>query len=235
MTSPLKPSGVPGISNLIDRIRGSQPQVETPPEAVEPVQPAGQTFLVVGLGNPGADFAGNRHNIGFMVLDRLAARLDVRFARMQSRALTADARHAGHRLILVKPQTYMNESGQAVASLQRFYKVPLGNLIVCFDDMDLPLGRIRIRPKGGSSGQNGMKSIISRLGNSQSFPRIRLGVGRPPGRMPTEAFLLQDFSKEEKQILDGFVDEAVEALLTYVTEGLDLAMNRYNGDSLTND
>jgi PTH1 family peptidyl-tRNA hydrolase len=166
-----------------------------------------------------------------MVADRLAEILDVRFARMQSRALVADTRHAGHRVILVKPQTFMNESGQAVAALQKFYKVPLEDMIVAFDEMDLPLGQIRIRPKGGSSGHNGMKSIIRRLGGNQAFPRIRLGIGRPPGRMPPPAYLLQDFSRDEREtILPGLLDEGARALLAFVTEGLVPAMNRYNGE-----
>lgn len=235
MTADPKLPPVPGITSLIDKVRSSQPQAETPPQPEKAPAAAGQTFLLIGLGNPGKEYAGNRHNIGFMVMDHLAARLDVRFARMQSRALTADARHQGHRLILVKPQTYMNESGQAVAALQKFYKAPLSNLIVCFDDMDLPLGRIRIRPKGGSSGQKGMKSIIQRLGNNQGFPRLRMGVGRPPGRTPPEAYLLQDFSKDEKMILNGFLNEASDALLAFVTLGLDAAMNQYNTGAGDND
>jgi PTH1 family peptidyl-tRNA hydrolase len=216
---------------LIDRIRRSQP-AEKQGEA--PKKEAGEerrTFLIVGLGNPGAEHARNRHNIGFMVADRLTELLDVRFARMQFRALVADARHEGRRVILVKPQTFMNESGQSVAALQKFYKVPLEDMMVAFDEMDLPLGLIRIRPKGGSSGHNGMKSIINRLGGSQGFPRIRLGIGRPPGRMPPEAYLLQDFSKDDRQtIVPGFLDEAAQAVLTFVTDGLEQAMNRYNGE-----
>ena len=223
-----KTPGIPGLSSLIDLVRGSQPGPAPAPESTEAPGVVEQTYLVVGLGNPDPENAGNRHNIGFMFVDRLAARFDVRFARMQNRALVADARYEGQKLILAKPQTYMNESGQAVAALQRFYKIPLRNLVVAFDDMDLPLGTIRVRPKGGSSGQKGMKSIIQRLGNSQGFPRIRLGIGRPPGRMPPPAYLLQDFSKDEKEILDGFLDEAVDAVLTYVTQDLNAAMNRYN-------
>lgn len=219
---------IPGLTNLIDLVRESQPESARAPEQAEPHERAEQTYLIVGLGNPGREHDGNRHNIGFMFVDRLAARFGVRFARMQFRALIADTRYQGQKLILAKPQTYMNESGQAVAALQRFYKIPLRNLIVGFDDMDLPLGVIRMRPKGGSSGQKGMKSIIRRLSNNQAFPRIRLGVGRPPGRMPPPAYLLQDFSSEEREILDGFLDEAVDAVLTFVTQDLNAAMNRYN-------
>ncbi|HUF37971.1 MAG TPA: aminoacyl-tRNA hydrolase [Anaerolineales bacterium] len=219
------------IGNLIDRVRRSQPE-EAPKDArPEPEAEAHPSFLVVGLGNPGPEHARNRHNIGFMLADQLAERLDVRFSRMQSRALVADARHGGRRVILVKPQTYMNESGQSVAALQRFYKIPLEDMLVAFDEMDLPLGLIRIRPKGGSSGHNGMKSIIRRLGGAQGFPRIRLGIGRPPGRMPPPAYLLQDFSKDDREtILPGFLDQASDAVLAFVTDGLDHAMNRFNGE-----
>lgn len=234
MMSEKKP-GFPGISGLIDRIRDSQPQRDAPPEPVERLEKEQKTFLVVGLGNPGKEYASNRHNIGFMFVDRLAERLDVRFARMQARALIADTRYRGHRLILVKPQTYMNESGQSVSSLQKFFKIPLGQVIVAFDDMDLPLGKIRIRPKGGSSGQNGMKSIIRRFSNNQNFPRIRLGIGRPPGRMPPPAYLLQDFSKDELTVVKGLLEEAVEAALTFVTEGIDMAMNRFNTGTVDDD
>ncbi len=230
-----KKSGIPGLSNLINMVRGSQPQEEIEsPESHEPLVTT-KTFLIVGLGNPGQEYAHNRHNIGFMVLDRLAARLGVRFSKMQARALVADTRYDSHRLILVKPQTYMNESGQSVAALQKFYKIPLKQVLVIFDDMDLPMGKIRIRPKGGSSGQNGMKSIIQRLSNNQGFPRIRLGIDRPPGHMHPPDYLLQDFSKEQREILDGLVDETASAVLTFVSEGLDAAMNRFNSGNGTND
>ena len=232
--SPEKKTGIPGLSNLINQVRGSQPLEDEAPTFVETVETA-KTFLVVGLGNPGREYAGNRHNIGFMVVDRLAARLDVRFSKMQARALVADTRYGNHRVILVKPQTYMNESGQSVAALQKFYKTPLSQVIVIFDDMDLPMGKVRIRPKGGSSGQNGMKSIIQRLSNNQSFPRIRLGIDRPPGHMHPPDYLLQDFSKEQREILDGLLDETVNAVLTFVTDGLDAAMNRYNSSEGKND
>lgn len=232
--SPEKKTGIPGLSNLINQVRGSQPHEDEEAPVEESIETA-KTFLVVGLGNPGKEYAGNRHNIGFMVVDHLAVRLDVRFSKMQARALVADTRYGNHRLILVKPQTYMNESGQSVAALQKFYKIPLKQVIVIFDDMDLPMGKIRIRPKGGSSGQNGMKSIIQRLSNNQGFPRIRLGIDRPPGHMHPPDYLLQDFSKEQREILGGLLDETAEAVLTYVSEGLDAAMNRFNVSEGKND
>ena len=233
--SPDKKTGIPGLANLINQVRGSQPQEEKDIPVQEEAAEISKSFLVVGLGNPGKEYAGNRHNIGFMVLDHLATRLDVRFSKMQARALVADTRYGNHRLILVKPQTYMNESGQSVAALQKFYKMPLKQVIVIFDDMDLPMGKIRIRPKGGSSGQNGMKSIISRLSNNQGFPRIRLGIDRPPGHMNPPDYLLQDFSREQREILPGLVDETASAVLMFISDGLDAAMNKYNSNEGKND
>ncbi len=217
------------LGQILQRIRG-EPQERTGTlEQPAPAEETDQTFLIVGLGNPGREYVNNRHNIGFMVLDRLAETLGLTFSRAQHRALVSDARHAGHRLILAKPQTYMNESGQAVAALVQFYKIPLGNLLVVFDDMDLPYGTIRIRKEGGSGGQKGMKSIIQRLGNRQDFPRIRVGIGRPPGRIPPPKYLLQDFSYEQQAELGPVLDIAEAAVFAFVTDGVDRAMNRYNG------
>lgn len=185
-------------------------------------------YLITGLGNPGREYRFNRHNVGFMLLDKLAEHLEVSFSRLESKALVTKTNYSNARLILVKPQTYMNNSGQAVGSLLRFYKVPLENLFVVYDDVDLPLGTIRIRSGGGSAGQKGMKSIIERLG-SQDFPRIRIGVGRPPGRMSAADYVLQDFSSDEKTLISETLDRGVEATLMFVREGLETAMNRYNG------
>lgn len=185
-------------------------------------------YLVVGLGNPGREYAANRHNIGFMLIDRLAERLGVRFSRLESKALVTKGEYLGRRMILAKPQTFMNLSGQAVGSLVRFYKVPLENLLVVYDDVDLDLGTIRIRPAGGSAGQKGMASTLERLG-TQEFPRMRLGIGRPPGRMEAAAYVLQDFSRADLEMLEPTLDRAADAVLLFVTEGLNAAMNKYNG------
>lgn len=184
-------------------------------------------FLIVGLGNPGRQYQDNRHNIGFRVIDRLAQRLEVSFSRVMFRALTTDTRVQSIRVILAKPQTYMNESGQSVGSLVRFYKIPLENLLVIHDDVDLPFDSLRMRPKGGSAGQKGMASIIERLG-TQEFPRLRVGVGRPPGRMLAAAYVLQDFDRAEAEILPQVLDRAAEAGLVFITEGLESAMNKFN-------
>lgn len=187
-----------------------------------------ETFLIVGLGNPGREYRETRHNVGFMLLDRLSARLNTRFTRMQSKALVASANFQERKIILAKPQTFMNLSGQSVQGLLRFYKLPLGNLLIAHDDLDLPLGTIRIRPDGRSAGQKGMTSTIDRLGTDE-FPRLRLGIGRPPGQMQAPNYVLQDFSEIEIPVVTETLNRAVEAGLTWVTEGLDAAMNKYNG------
>jgi len=188
------------------------------------------TFLIVGLGNPGREYRETRHNVGFMLLDRLAVKLDARFSRLQSRALVATALADGHKVILAKPQTFMNLSGQSVQGLVRFYKLPLPSLLVVHDDIDLPLGSIRIRPDGGSAGQKGVASIIERLGIDK-FARLRLGIGRPPGQMEAADYVLQEFSDAEMTVVSETLNRAVEAVLTFVAAGLERAMNLYNGVS----
>ncbi len=189
------------------------------------------TYLLIGLGNPGREYRDNRHNIGFMLIDRLAVRLDARGMKLQSKAIVIGALYEGRKLILAKPQTYMNLSGQSAQGLLHFYKIPPENLIVAHDDLDLPLGTIRIRPGGGAGGQRGMASTIERLG-TQDFPRLRLGIGRPPGRMDPAAYVLQNFSRDDMLIVSETLDRAANAVLTFVTDGLDKAMNKYNGSSV---
>jgi PTH1 family peptidyl-tRNA hydrolase len=184
-------------------------------------------YLLVGLGNPGRQYMHNRHNIGFRVIDHLAERLEISFSRVMFRALTSDTRYQEQRIILAKPQTYMNDSGQSVGSLVRFYKIPLENLLVIHDDVDLPFDTFRLRPKGGSAGQKGVASIMDHLG-TQNFPRLRFGVGRPPGRMLAAAYVLQDFDREETEILPQLIDRAADAALLFVSAGLETTMNKYN-------
>jgi PTH1 family peptidyl-tRNA hydrolase len=186
------------------------------------------TFLLVGLGNPGREFRDNRHNAGFMTIDRLGARLDAGSLKLQSKALVASGLYQDRKLILAKPQTYMNLSGQAVSGLLNFYKIPITNLMVISDDIDIPFGTVRIRASGGAGGQRGMNSIIEQLG-SKDFPRLRIGIGRPPGRMDPAAYVLQDFSKEDLKLLPEVLGRAEQAVLEFVVNGLNAAMNKYNG------
>lgn len=185
-------------------------------------------FLIAGLGNPGREYRENRHNIGFMLVDHLAARLAITFGRVESKALIAKADFQGNRLVLIKPQTFMNLSGISVGALLRYYKIPIDHLLVAYDDVDLPFGVLRLRPDGGSAGQKGMASIIERLGTSV-FPRLRLGIDRPPGRMKAADYVLQDFTRAEAAELPVVLDRAVEAVLAFVVSGLNTAMNQYNG------
>jgi len=194
---------------------------------MDPTQETPSPYLIAGLGNPGRQYKTNRHNIGFMLVDRLADSLDIAFSRLESKALVTKTNYQDHKIILAKPQTFMNLSGQAVGSLMKFYKIPLENLLVVYDDVDLPFGKIRLRPTGGSAGQKGVASIIDRLGTNE-FPRLRLGIGRPPGRMEAASYVLRDFSREDVEFLPEFLDRGVEAVLTFVQEGLVAAMNRYN-------
>jgi peptidyl-tRNA hydrolase, PTH1 family len=187
-----------------------------------------KTFLLTGLGNPGREHRDNRHNLGFMLIDRLIVRLNAQGLKLQSNAIVTKAIHEAHTIILAKPQTYMNLSGRSVQGLAHFYKLPLENLLVAYDDLDLPLGTMRLRPGGGPGGQKGMASAIESLG-TDGFARLRLGIGRPPGRMDPAAYVLQDFSKDEAKILSEILDRAADAALLFVVAGLDAAMNKFNG------
>ena len=186
------------------------------------------TYLLIGLGNPGREYRDNRHNVGFMLIDRLIVRLNARGMKVQSKAIVTTATYEDRKLILAKPQTYMNLSGQSAQGLLNFYKLPMENMLVAHDDLDLPFGTIRIRLGGGPGGQKGMASTIERLG-TKDFPRLRIGIGRPPGRMDPAAYVLQDFSRDEMKTLSEVVDRAAEAALTFVVDGLNKAMNKYNG------
>ena len=157
-------------------------------------------LLIAGLGNPGSRFEGNRHNIGYQAVDELADTFRLTFSRTEHDALTAHGTIADERVILAKPQTFMNESGKAVQALTSYYKIPPERLLVIYDDLDLPLGTVRFRQEGSSGGHRGVQSIINRLSTRQ-FPRLRLGIGRPPGRMDPAAYVLQDFSEEEEPVL----------------------------------
>ena len=186
-------------------------------------------FMIVGLGNPGSRYRDNRHNIGFMVVDRLSERTDIKIGRLQKKALVGTGWFEQRRIILVKPQTNMNLSGTSVGPLVNYYKISLPNLLVVYDEIDLPFGAIRLREKGGSGGHNGMKSIIAVLGSG--FPRLRLGVGRPPGKMEPAAYVLQDFQKEELPLVEEIIERSVSAIETYLIDGIDIAMTRFNNSS----
>src|SRR5512141_2896628 len=188
-----------------------------------------ETFLLIGLGNPGREYRENRHNFGFMLIDRLCVRLDARGMKLQSKAIVTSAQHEGRKLLLAKPQTYMNLSGHSVQGLANFYKLPLEQILVAHDDLDIPFGTIRIRPGGGPGGQKGVASTIERLG-TRDFARLRLGIGRPPGRMDPAAYVLQDFSREEMKSVSEILARAADAALSFITDGLEKTMSKFNVD-----
>jgi len=190
--------------------------------------PPETTYLLIGLGNPGREYRDNRHNVGFMLIDRLAVRLDAHGMKVQSKAIVTTASYHERRLILAKPQTYMNLSGNSAQGLLNFYKVPMENMLIAHDDLDIPFGTLRIRPKGGPGGQGGMASTIEKLGTN-GFARLRIGIGRPPGRMDPAAYVLQDFSRDEMRVLSEIIDRAADAALEFVMNGVNAAMNKYNG------
>jgi len=183
--------------------------------------------LLVGLGNPGREYANTRHNVGFMVIDRLASILRIPVKRLLFRTLTGQGEWAGEKIILAKPQTYMNLSGEAAGALLNWYKPPLSGFLVIYDDLDLPAGRLRLRPQGGAGGHKGMQSIIRLLG-TDAFPRLRVGIGRPQAPCPESDFVLKRFTLEEAEKFTGIVEYAAEAAQCFVSEGMEQAMNRYN-------
>ena len=185
-------------------------------------------YLIIGLGNPGREYTQTRHNIGFMLVDRICVRLNARGMRLQSKAIVITAHHEGQKLVLAKPQTFMNLSGQSVQGLVHFYKIPLEHVLIAHDDLDLPFCTIRMRPGGGAGGQKGIKSTIDQLGTPE-FARLRLGIDRPPGRMDAAAYVLQEFSQKEIQAVSETLDRAADAALTWAVEGLNAAMNKFNG------
>lgn len=184
-------------------------------------------LLIAGLGNPGRRYRDNRHNVGFMFVDRLADELGTGFRRMQMKALTADARLEGRRLLLAKPQTWMNRAGESVAPLARYYKVPHENVLIVYDDLDLPQGAIRLRPSGGSGGHRGLESILQQLGETD-LPRLRIGIGRPPGEMDPADYVLQDFRENEWETMRIALREAEECVRNLILHGIDKAMTDCN-------
>jgi PTH1 family peptidyl-tRNA hydrolase len=183
--------------------------------------------LIAGLGNPGVQYAHNRHNVGFHCLRRLAVAHGLEFKRRKKKAYIASGDVAGKPVVLAMPQNFMNESGRSGAPLVRFYKLPLERLLVVYDDLDLPQGTIRLRLEGGSGGHKGMASIIREL-SSQNFPRLRIGIGRPPGQMDPADYVLQDFDSAEKPAIEDALERAAAAIETWLAEGIEEAMDRYN-------
>ncbi len=180
--------------------------------------------MIVGLGNPGRNYAHTRHNVGFDIIDLFARRRKVRILGRQSRALVGSFEHFGEQVLLVKPQTFMNESGQSVGDLARKHHMDPGDVLVIYDDIDLPLGKLRIRSRGSSGGHKGMRSIISHL-HSEDFPRMRIGIGRAGEAID---HVLSRFNRKDRVIIDVTIEHAIDALNMILAEGIEAAMNQYN-------
>lgn len=193
---------------------------------------ASAPWLIAGLGNPGPDYAMNRHNVGFMVADLLAQRIGGKFKRAgKAQAQVVEGRigspgPASRRVVLVKPMSYMNVSGGPVTALRDFYKVPTANIVAVHDELDIDYGTLRLKLGGGDNGHNGLKSMTKAMG--ADYHRVRFGIGRPPGRMQVADFVLKDFSSTERKELDYLVDRAADAVESLITEGLERTQTTYN-------
>jgi PTH1 family peptidyl-tRNA hydrolase len=188
-----------------------------------------ERWLVVGLGNPGPEYAGTRHNAGHMVADLLAERMGARFKANRTRNDVADGRLAGVPVTLAKPRSYMNVSGGPVAAVAAFYKIPPERIIVVHDELDIPVGAVRLKLGGGDNGHNGLRSVTQALGTNE-YHRVRVGIGRPPGRMDAATFVLRDFSTAERKELPLLIDRAADALETLLSKGLATAQNTFHSD-----
>jgi peptidyl-tRNA hydrolase, PTH1 family len=192
---------------------------------------AEEHWLIVGLGNPGAEYARNRHNVGFLVADELAARAEARFKRDRSRTQVATGRLAGTPVILAKPMSYMNVSGRPVAALRAFYKLPGERIVVIHDELDIPFADIRLKFGGGDNGHNGLRSVTGALG-SRDYYRIRVGIGRPPGRMDPADFVLRDFAATERDAVPVILGRAGDAAEVLIDRGLAAAQNEFHVQTL---
>ncbi|MDJ0317165.1 aminoacyl-tRNA hydrolase [Arthrobacter antibioticus] len=188
-----------------------------------------ETWLVVGLGNPGPGYSRNRHNIGYMVVEELASRLGTTFTSHKAKALIATGRLAvgGHKLILAKPTTFMNLSGGPTATLAKFYNLPVGNVVAVHDEIDIDFDTVKIKMGGGEGGHNGLRDISRTLGTKEYY-RVRAGVGRPPGRGDAASHVLRDFSTTENKFLPFLIDNAADAVELLVNEGLLAAQQKFN-------
>lgn len=188
-------------------------------------------YYIVGLGNPGLQYENTRHNVGFMTIDYLANKYDIDVRKSKFKSLYGQGEISGHKVMLIKPQTYMNNSGEAVREIRNFYKFDIDKLIVIYDDIDIDFGTIRIRKKGSAGSHNGMKSIIYQIQDDQ-FPRIKVSIGKKPEKWDLANFVLSGFSKEEAKILEDEIRIAAEAIEIILKDDIDKAMNKCNSIKL---
>ena len=183
-------------------------------------------YIIVGLGNPGKKYEATKHNVGFITLDFLAEKNEIKINKIKHKALVGEGTVSGQKVLLVKPQTFMNLSGNSVREVMEYYKVDPENLIVIYDDVDIPMGRLRIRKKGSAGTHNGMKSIIYDL-QEDGFPRVRIGIGKER-KMPLAGYVLGGFAKEERELMKDAVERAAQAVECMLDKGIDIAMGEYN-------
>lgn len=188
-------------------------------------------YMIVGLGNPGREYEETRHNIGWLALDALAKRYNLRYDETRDKAIIAKGTIRNKRVLLVKPQTYMNLSGQSVQPLSKFFKVTPDRILVVADDMDIDFGKLRLRAQGSAGGQKGLKDILQRMG-TQEISRLRLGIGRPPGKMPAPAWVLQKFQGDDAIIAAQLADRGADAIETWLASGIEIAMSNHNNVSV---
>lgn len=185
-------------------------------------------YAVIGLGNPGNKYRGTRHNVGFDAIDCLSVRNNTKVTKIKHKAVYGETQIGGHKVLLIKPQTYMNLSGETVLDVYNYYKLSIENIVVIYDDIDIEFGSLRIRPKGSAGSHNGMKSIIYLL-QKDNFPRVKIGVGRPRTGQDLADFVLSGFSKDERAIIDETVERAAMAVEKIILDSVNSAMNEYNG------
>lgn len=186
-------------------------------------------FIIVGLGNPGNRYDNTRHNVGFDTVDFLADKYGIKISRLKHKAVCGEGEIEGVKAVLAKPQTYMNLSGESVRDMVEWYKIPLNNVILVYDDIDLQLGKIRVRPRGSSGTHNGMRSVLYHL-QSEDFPRVRIGIGRPPEGWELADYVLSRFSDEERKIINESIAQAADAVVSIIKSGVEIAMSRFNSD-----
>ena len=184
--------------------------------------------LIVGLGNPGRDYIYTRHNIGFNIIDYLASLYLIDIKKSEGKALTGRGIIQGEKVLLAKPQTFMNNSGISVRELSEYYKIPVNKIIVVYDDVDIPIGKIRIRPQGSAGTHNGMRSIVYHI-KDDNFPRVRIGIDKPKNSMDIAAYVIGKFTKEEIELIDSIYKKASLAITTIIENGCNIAMSKYNG------
>jgi PTH1 family peptidyl-tRNA hydrolase len=189
---------------------------------------SGDRWLIAGLGNPGPSYAGNRHNAGYLTADVLAARAGARFRAGKFRAMVAESHLAGFSVIIIKPLTFMNESGIAVGGVSNYHRIGADRIVVIHDELDLPFDTIRLKHGGGDNGHNGLRSITAHLG-TRDYYRVRIGIGRPPGRMDPAAYVLRDFAAPEREELPLVLDRAADAVEALLADGLAAAQNAFHG------